>query len=239
MVTHISIKFPHKNIIIRPHPSEGIDIYNQAFSGVKNVHVVREKGVMPWIISCELLIADGCTTAIEAYISGTPVIIYQPNDEKEHDMFLPSLVGIKSKTIDDVVHNIKLIFSKQSQKITAPRENQRALKLFNNFSEEDAFENVLSVLYKAEKIGLDQPNKFNKVLFNMYRIKHRFLTILKGSVRFLFQEKYRSYIAYKNGFPGFDEEEVSVKIKNIEEVTNKKINYKIINSNLIVLTQSK
>jgi surface carbohydrate biosynthesis protein len=237
MITHTSIKFPHINIILRPHPSEGIDIYNKIFSGVKNVHVVREESIMPWILACELLISDGCTTSIEAYISETPVIIYQPNEEPEHHMFLPSLAGIKSKTIDDVVNNIKLILSNKPQEIANPRENHRALKLLNNFSAEDAFENILSVLNKAEKLKPDQLNKFNKTSFNMYRMRHEFLTALKRPVRLLFQKKYRDYIAYKNGFPGFNEEEILVKMQDIEKITNKKINCKVINSNLILITQ--
>jgi surface carbohydrate biosynthesis protein len=238
MVTHISIKFPSINIILRPHPSEDIDFYNHAFSGVKNVHVVREKSVIPWILSTKLLIADSCTTSVEAYIAGTPVIIFQPNDDQEHDMFLPSLVGIKCRTIDDVISNVELISSGVIQKIPNPAENKRALGLLNNLNDtEDAFENVLSVLLNVENKGLDLPNKFNKVWFNIYRAKHKFLDNSKKTVRFLFKEKYRAYIANKNTFPGFNKNEISKKIRKIEEITNKKINYKFVNKNLIVMTQ--
>lgn len=238
MVTHISIKFPSINIILRPHPSEDIDFYNHAFSGVKNVHVVREKSVIPWILSCKLLIADSCTTTIEGYIAGTPVIIFQPNDDQEHDMFLPSLVGIKCKTLDDVISNVELILSGVIQKIPNPAENKRALGLLNNLNDtEDAFENVLSVLLNVENKGLDLPNKFNKIWFNIYRAKHKFLDSLKRTVRFLFKEKHRAYIANKNTFPGFNKNEISKKIRKIEEITNKKINYKFVNKNLIVMTQ--
>ena len=193
---------------------------------------------MPWILSTKLLIAEGCTTSIEGYIAGTPVIIFQPNDDHEHDMFLPSLAGIKSKTIDDVITNIELILSGEIQKVPNLSENKRALGLLNNLNNlEDAFENVFSVLLNVENKGLGLPNKFNKVWFNIFRVKHKILDISKTTVRFLFKEKYRAYIAYKSAFPGFDKDEVSKKIRKIEEITTKKINYKFINRNLIVLTQ--
>ena len=123
-------------------------------------------------------------------------------------------------------------------KIPNPAENKRALGLLNNLNDtEDAFENVLSVLLNVVNKGLDLPNKFNKIWFNIYRAKHKFLDISKKTVRFLFKEKYRAYIGYKSAFPGFDKNEISKKIRKIEEITNKKINYKFVNKNLIVMTQ--
>ena len=133
------------------------------------------------------MIADSCTTTIEGYIAGTPVIIFQPNDDQEHDMFLPSLVGIKCRILGDVISNVELILSGVIQKIPNPAENKRALGLLNNLNDtEDAFENVLSVLLNVENKGLDLPNKFNKIWFNIYRAKQKFLDNSKKIVRFLF-----------------------------------------------------
>ena len=43
-----------------------------------NVHVVAEGNVVPWLMACDVLVHNGCTTAVESYILGRPVIAYVP-----------------------------------------------------------------------------------------------------------------------------------------------------------------
>lgn len=56
-----------QKVIVRPHPSENIEIwkkYTKNYS--KKIKIIRSGNVLSWILAAKLLIHNGCTTAIEA-----------------------------------------------------------------------------------------------------------------------------------------------------------------------------
>ncbi|MGH8453543.1 MAG: surface carbohydrate biosynthesis protein, partial [Nevskiales bacterium] len=85
LIHRLHIEYPQLPIVVRPHPSESIAFYQQAFHGIDNIHVVYEGPVGPWIIASEALLHDGCTTALEAYFSGKTVINIRATDDPEYD----------------------------------------------------------------------------------------------------------------------------------------------------------
>ena len=64
MVLYLRIEFPEINIILRPHPTENTTIYKNAFSDIKNIHIINNSGIAPWILSCKLLIQELETMSI-------------------------------------------------------------------------------------------------------------------------------------------------------------------------------
>ena len=244
MILSLSSEFPQKNIIIRPHPSENTSAYLHAFSNISNIFINAEGGITPWILACEILIQDGCTSAIEGNIANKPTISYQPNYELKYDMFLPSVTTIKTKTIPEVIKAVNNVFNNKdlSKDINDNlKKNIRALSLLENLKAErefDSFDKVMSVLKKVIVSRKNEKNdQFNSILFLFFRVKFRLLEVAKNLLRPLFIEKYKNYKAIQNIFPGFDKQDLVTKIKNIEKITNSKINLKFFNKNLIILTK--
>jgi surface carbohydrate biosynthesis protein len=88
LVKEIAHAFPQYTIILRPHPSENLIFYQQAFSRFKNVVVRRDKSVLNWIRSAELVIHSNCTTGIEAVLAQRPVLNLLPANAARTDLDL-------------------------------------------------------------------------------------------------------------------------------------------------------
>jgi surface carbohydrate biosynthesis protein len=78
LVKEIALAYPNYTLVLRPHPSENLTFYRQAFSRFKNVTVRRDKSVLNWIRSAALVIHSNCTTGIEAVLAGRPVLNLLP-----------------------------------------------------------------------------------------------------------------------------------------------------------------
>ena len=78
---------------------------------IKNIYLISNGEITSWILACKLLIQDGCTTAIEGYMGNKPTISFQPIDELNYEMFLPSVVSTKTRTISDVVEIVNIILN--------------------------------------------------------------------------------------------------------------------------------
>lgn len=95
--------FPNHNIVLRPHPSERIESWHDIPAKYSNAHVVYEGNVLPWLLAADILVQNGCTTALESVLLNKPVIAYQPVTSTEHDWHLPNDVSHKAKSQVELV----------------------------------------------------------------------------------------------------------------------------------------
>ncbi len=93
MVPAVAAACPEHTIIVRPHPSERQESWRDVTRDCPNVQVVHEGNVVPWLIAAEVLIHNGCQTAVEAYLLGSPAIAYQPVTSENFDLQLPNLLS--------------------------------------------------------------------------------------------------------------------------------------------------
>ena len=84
LIIMTSKKFPQKKILVRPHPAEDEKFWLDLSSKYKNICIRKDGNVYPWIIAADIVIHSSCTTGIEAYIAGTPVISYIPYTDNEY-----------------------------------------------------------------------------------------------------------------------------------------------------------
>ena len=73
-----------RKVVVRPHPSESL----VPWEDLAKVHpgkilIVREGNVVPWLQAAEAVLHNGCTTAVEAFCLGRPVIAYRPEKDLE------------------------------------------------------------------------------------------------------------------------------------------------------------
>jgi surface carbohydrate biosynthesis protein len=81
LTKELAVNFPQHTVLLRPHPSENMTFYQQAFASFKNVVVNRDDNVLPWIRAAELVVHSNCTTGIEAVLAGRPVVNLLPQCE--------------------------------------------------------------------------------------------------------------------------------------------------------------
>jgi surface carbohydrate biosynthesis protein len=90
MASTIAHSYPDYTIVIRPHPSESKETWEEATAACSNVQVVFEGNIVPWLLAAQVVIHNSCTTGLESYILGVPVIAYRPLTSDRFDRKLPN-----------------------------------------------------------------------------------------------------------------------------------------------------
>jgi surface carbohydrate biosynthesis protein len=85
LIPKLEKAFPDYNIIVRPHPTENHDVYNEIASRCERVFVTNEGNVVPWLMATKALIHNGCTTGVEAYAMKVPAISYRAAVNEDYD----------------------------------------------------------------------------------------------------------------------------------------------------------
>ncbi|EGB13412.1 hypothetical protein DND132_0194 [Pseudodesulfovibrio mercurii] len=88
----LCVRYPSRNFVLRPHPAEKLEPWFELARDYPNLHVVREGNVHKWILASDLMLQNGCTTAIEAFLLGTPCVCYRPV-QSELDECLPNKIS--------------------------------------------------------------------------------------------------------------------------------------------------
>jgi surface carbohydrate biosynthesis protein len=110
MIGEISAAFPSQTIVIRPHPIESHEPWKELAQGHPNVVVDNAGNVAPWLMACEAVIQNGCQTAIEASLVGTPVVNYKPA-ASEIDIALIENLSHEATNIDALLKTLRCILN--------------------------------------------------------------------------------------------------------------------------------
>lgn len=103
MVPELARAFPELTIIIRPHPSENRESWEQKLLGFANVKIIHEGPIIPWLLGSDMLVHNSCTTGVEGYLLDVPVIAYRPVTSEDFDSVLPNTVSHQAFTIDELI----------------------------------------------------------------------------------------------------------------------------------------
>lgn len=80
LIQSLAESFPDKTIIIRPHPSDLKAYWADKAKGFPpTVKVTDEGSISPWLHAAQVIIHNNCTTGVEAWVGGIPVLAYSPN----------------------------------------------------------------------------------------------------------------------------------------------------------------
>jgi len=145
-VKKITQKYPDRNVIVRPHPSENRATWEQIQRD--NLHVINEGSVIPWLLSASALVQQNCTTAIEALLLGTPTITFNPVYDERFDSSILQSMTRKCQSVDELVDAVSVILETQS-KNDATINVREAIKVLDYYianldDESDCFEDMLS-----------------------------------------------------------------------------------------------
>lgn len=122
VLPRLSQDFPNLNFIIRPHPSESHVVWKDASKNLKNVKVIFEGSISPWVLGAQLVLHNDCTTGIEAVISGVQSISYRPYKSDEYDSFLPIESSFEVFNVDELISSISKIINGEKLVLKAPKD---------------------------------------------------------------------------------------------------------------------
>ena len=114
LIPDLEKEFPSYTIVVRPHPTESQDIYNRIAAQCQRVRVTNEGNVVPWLMATRALIHNGCTTGVEAFLTGVPAISYRAtvNDFYDHGFYrLPNLLSHQCFDFEELLVALRKILA--------------------------------------------------------------------------------------------------------------------------------
>jgi len=112
LIYELDKAFPQYTIIVRPHPTESQQIYQEIARRCTNVQVTNEGNVVPWLLATKAVIHNGCTTGVEAYIMQVPAISYRAKINEHYDLGfyrLPNLISHQCFDLEQLCETLQKI----------------------------------------------------------------------------------------------------------------------------------
>ncbi len=225
MVESLSRSFPEIKIIIRPHPSENQETWKRMTQAFRNVRVIREGNVVPWIVASEVMIQNSCTTGVEAFVLDEPVISYSPITSENYDAELPNAVSRRASTPKDLASQVRQVlddtYGYTDRKEKANPGNDLIKEYLTGIEGRNACSNIVSVLRE-----LVDENGFYQNQTSLPRVDHiwakweeraiRAMSLAKRIVRR--RSSIKGYMKQK--FPGLSLQEVQLAVSMFREITD-------------------
>lgn len=216
MIPIISDKYKDYNIIIRPHPSENHDAWKKIEKKFSNVSIVHSGNVIPWIMAADVLIHNGCTTAVEAFLLGTKVVAYRPFIVDDLETELPNKISIETRNITELTDTLDKIINKNLDFNNDSKKSYLDFYLADSKNKTDS-EEIVSVLVSETNFDGEEINNFSVLFFeiSMY-LKKIINKILLKSDKNLISSNYQLHKV-----PNLTESEVREIIKSFSKINNK------------------
>jgi surface carbohydrate biosynthesis protein len=227
--------YPGATIVIRPHPAEDFGFYKRVFAGVPGVHVLHEGTVSPWLLACKALVHNGCTTAIEAYFAGTPVISYALLEDKRYDFGLANMVGTVARTQEEVVAAVGAALAGKQNPDQSSFEAE-AGQLFDNIRG-DSYAKLLSVVEQVERELEPVECSYERARHEAAEARYRAVQLAKGMVRPFFPAKQKHFEFTHNAgnFSWFKKEDVRARFDRAQKSLGVSVRHRVLSPELIVV----
>jgi surface carbohydrate biosynthesis protein len=220
-LVHSILKYTNKRVVIRPHPSESLDLYTTIFHGRDRVFVVRDGPAAPWLIAAEKVVHHGSTTAVEAWFADTPAIHFEDSQNPTEFLQLPRSVSHVAGNLEECM---SLLTSEDSR--CRPQAKDLRTDLLLNF-EEESLERFKAALTELELNDTEvSASQLNKLMIS-YKAKEKMLWPLR---------RVRHSVSYAYGmskFPGFSNDLVQRRITASNFCVGSQAKCKIHNPQLI------
>lgn len=200
-----------KKLVIRPHPSENINIWLELAKGFKNIYVDYKYDIHPWIINSDNILHRGCTSAFHAKISGKKVIYLKLNRKKTLQKI--NITHDISDYIISTAENLKNL-NKFKKKISTKQN-----KILSYYKKTNSIKNILDD-FKKFNIKKEEIIKHNLFIQVYFEVKSKYSYLKK---------KYLQNLYAKDKFKKLCNNEINLKLRKI----NKNIQSKQIIKDLI------
>lgn len=221
LVFRLSIERPDLTVIVRPHPTEDMDFYRDAFVHLPNVKVIYDGPVSPWILASRAMIHDGCTTGVEGFLLGTPTINFKAIEDPKHDLFLPNRLGWRCETEADVLAAIDRVLAAEMA-VEPPAVDRDVQHLMQNFSS-DSIALMLDVMRAAENLVGKTPTRPSSAQLKWRERLRDAEMAARALVRPFFPERMAAHAHYKTYFPPLDQSRVREKLQRIQTILDRDV----------------
>ena len=238
MIRQLAETFPNKDIIVRPHPVDSLDAWNNLLVPKNNIIINRENSISGWIRNASVIIHNGCTSALEAAASGIPRIAYRPIPDAL-ERAIPNNVSMQIFSLDDLKSTVSDLLEKENKVDTATIEpgsgilNNRLSSLTDRFAAEkivDEWE-IIGELADLKSSAADQllaakPQKKQKI---KKLLKNRVIQIRNILLKQENETKKNGRLlktAHK--FPSLYDDEMGFIVNNIQNSLNRFRNVQIV-----------
>lgn len=202
-------------LVIRPHPSENAAAWQAAARGLPNVQVLHEGPVVPWLVAARVLLHNGCTSAVEAAVIGTPALAFRPVTSDEFDIRLPNALSLECFDEATLLAKLQAVARGASLGMT---EAQRAVLRHHVSGLDGPFccERILDGLAAhrdrlADGSAAGGRSRMEAILRHRKRwLPKRIIAAIRGPSR---QDRY---LAHK--FPGLPQEHIDDRIGRLQRV---------------------
>ncbi|MDD5120699.1 MAG: hypothetical protein PHR84_05265 [Candidatus Omnitrophica bacterium] len=241
LINILSLEFPNTNIIVRPHPCEDSRMYRTIFDGVRNIKVVHEGSVVPWILASKTLIHNGCTTAIEAYFLGANIISYKPVSDPQYGHVLSNQVGRECVKQEEVLLAVKEFLTQKESKTKVLSKDWRGLflnELIDNFNTDNGLKNFIELVLEADRLSGRHYMSSSLLIHALDEFTYQATQGVKKLVRpFLKtkQDEYR-FLNNPNMYVPFQSADIQARLKLIENILKLKISVNYHGSELFSLS---
>jgi surface carbohydrate biosynthesis protein len=167
LIKFLANKFKDINIIIRPHPSEKIEIYSDLQKKFSNIQISRDFSIVEWLKWSRLNIHYYCTTSLEASAMGIQNLAYKPDFDKNNFVKIPYLFSHKISNLKDVEKFIQKILKKKNN----IKKKKQIEKYIYNFYSKDSYKKIVreikSLLKKDTHTIESKIDLFKKKILNL------------------------------------------------------------------------
>ena len=155
LLNNFAHKNPEINIIFRPHPRQRVDLVKKRFNN-KNIKIIYEDVITPWIAACELYLHGGCSSSLEAASLEKKIIYYVKHRERKAKMY--NEFGYHFENINKCLNfmNLKIKNNKFNLK-----KSQKPVRIIQNSKEKILFyDNFINFLLKKYRDKITPIDKF-------------------------------------------------------------------------------
>jgi len=217
LIPALESAFPNLNIVVRPHPTERHEAYQEIAAQRRRVRVINAGNVIPWLKAAGAVIHNGCTTGVEAYVLRVPAISYRASINEYYDdgfYQLPNRLSHQCFDFEELQATLKKIFA---GKLGAADGDERKALMENFLAAANgplACERIVGVLEKimANRSQLPKPNFLDR-LDGRFRATLR--RLVKQFLAYLPDSHNRSEF-HRHRYPGISLEEVRQRISRIK-----------------------
>lgn len=237
LMSRLSDAFPDRQIVLRPHPSERMDIYERLLKHVPRVHIRKSGSLVAWLHAAEVLIHTDCTTALEAYAARLPIVHYRQEDDERFICADAAGFGAPCRSAEEVIAATRRVLSGTQGASVEPQALAQTQSVIHNLSpESDGF----SLLADATNEALEAVGPQTEILGSLrsFEIKGRKLRT-KAWLRQRFpilRKRTTSRNAHsREKFPGLDASVVRAKMDIIQKIEGRQLVLNYISPALVTL----
>ena len=219
LIPELAKAFPDLTIVVRPHPTENHEAYQKIAARFKHVQVTNHGNVVPWLLAAKVLVHNGCTTGVEAYVMRVPAITYRPSVNEYYDngfYRLPNLLSHPCFTFKELRMTIEKIIAGE---LGAADGDERQSNIDHYLSAQDgplACERIVDVLetMMAGRSELPKPIFYDRIggcsVANGRRLVKWLLSYLPNS--------HNRPEFQRHKFPGVSLGELNERIERIQQI---------------------